>query len=110
MCGGARAAGRRDANSYLVDGGYHEGSAAATVLELWNALAPLVDEHNSDAAAPAFIIPFLMQIDNGYGEPAAPGTVPPTPRSSVPLVTVTGSFSPARTGTSGSADRVPARV
>jgi hypothetical protein len=79
--------------TYLVDGGYHEGSAAATVLELWNALAPLVDEHNSDAAAPAFIIPFLMQIDNGYGEPAAPGTVPSYPQILVPLVTVTGSFS-----------------
>lgn len=72
--------------TYVVDGGYLENSGAATGLEIWNGLAPLVVEHNQDPAVPA-IVPFFIQIDNGYDEPAAPGGVPSQPQLIVPFAT-----------------------
>ena len=78
--------------TYVVDGGYHEGSGAATILELWLALAPLVERYNDDPTAPAVIVPFLIQIDNGYNEPSGPGLVPSQPQFLVPLATFGGSW------------------
>lgn len=60
--------------SYVVDGGYLENSGADTALELWSALQPLVEEYNKNSQPP--IIPFFIQIDNGYDEPATPGAIP----------------------------------
>lgn len=76
--------------TYVVDGGYHEASAAATIADVWNAVAPLVEANNSDPNAPAYIVPYMMQIDNGYSEPAGPSEVPYTPQLLVPLVTLRG--------------------
>lgn len=59
--------------TFVVDGGYLEGSGTATALSLWNALTPLVLEHNQNPAATACVVPFFVQIDNGYLEPAGPG-------------------------------------
>jgi len=72
--------------TYVVDGGYLENSGAATALEIWNGLAPLVAEHNQDTSVPA-IVPFFIQIDNGYDEPAAPGGIPSQPELIVPFAT-----------------------
>lgn len=62
--------------AYVVDGGYLEGSGASTITELWRRLEPDVEAYNE--ASDACIVPFLIQIDNGYENPrAAPaGTSP----------------------------------
>ena len=69
-CGDGRAA------AYVVDGGYLEGSGAGTITELWQDLEPRVAAFND--ASDACIVPFLVQIDNGYENPrSAPvGTTP----------------------------------
>lgn len=59
--------------TFVVDGGYLEGSGTATVVDLWAALAPLVTQHNLDPSATACIVPFFFQIENSYLEPAGPG-------------------------------------
>jgi len=64
------------ADAYVVDGGYSEGSGAGTITELYQRLEPRIDAFN--ATHDACIVPFLIQIDNGYENPkAAPvGTAP----------------------------------
>jgi hypothetical protein len=82
---GGLAATRHPPETFVVDGGYLDGSAAATAVELWDALAPMVMAYN-DAPNPAYIAPFFIQIDNGYGQPAGPGAVPAKPQALVPLL------------------------
>lgn len=79
---------RRPQGTYIVDGGYLEGSGTSTILALWDALAPLVEAHNRDPAAPAAIVPVLLQIDNGYSEPSAPGATEPPPQFVAPATTL----------------------
>jgi hypothetical protein len=74
--------------TFVVDGGYLENSGADTAIDLWSALAPLIDENNQDPAAPASIVPLFIQIDNGYAEPAGPGAVPRKPQFVTPLLAV----------------------
>ncbi len=71
----------RDPNpeTFVVDGGYLEGSGTATVLDFWHALAPLIAEHNRSPEATACIVPFFVQIDNSYLDPQAPGDVEAPP-------------------------------
>jgi hypothetical protein len=76
--------------TYVVDGGYLENSGAATILEVWLALERLVDAHNRDPQAAALIVPFLLQIDNGYNEPRSPGALPATPQFIAPLIAFLG--------------------
>jgi hypothetical protein len=62
--------------AYVVDGGYLEGSAAGTLLELWDHFEARVTAWNADDQN-ACIIPFFLQIDNGYENPgASPGGAP----------------------------------
>ena len=56
-------------NAFVVDGGYNEGSGAGTLTELWQRLEPNVEAFNQDHDA--CIVPFLIQIDNGYENPGA---------------------------------------
>ena len=56
-------------DAYVVDGGYNEGSGAGTLTELWQRLEP--DVEALIAANDACIVPFLIQIDNGYENPGA---------------------------------------
>ena len=65
--------------TFVVDGGYLEGSGTATVLDLWHALEPLIAEHNRSPEATACIVPFFAQIDNSYLEPRPPGDVEAPP-------------------------------
>jgi Patatin-like phospholipase len=63
-------------DAYVVDGGYSEGSGAGTITEMYQRLERDIDAFN--ATNDACIVPFLIQIDNGYENPgAAPvGTAP----------------------------------
>lgn len=76
--------------TFVVDGGYHEGSGAASALELWLSLEPMIRDYNSDKDKknPALIVPFLIQIDNSYREAAGPQQIIPSPELMVPLATL----------------------
>jgi hypothetical protein len=55
--------------AFVVDGGYLDGSGAGTVTELWRRIEGSVDEFNGSHTA--CVVPFLIQIDNGYENPSA---------------------------------------
>jgi hypothetical protein len=77
--------------SYVVDGGYLEGSAAGTVTELWDQFEPRVAAVNADAEAAVCIVPFLIQIDNGYENPEAGGSGASPRETLVPIAALLGS-------------------
>jgi hypothetical protein len=64
--------------TYVVDGGYLDNSGASTLLELWDALEPRVAAYNQQAGG-SCVVPFFLQIDNGYEEPIGPGGVAKRP-------------------------------
>ena len=79
---------RRSNAVYIVDGGYLEGSGAATMLDAWVALSGWVEAHNSAPAASTCIVPFMVHIDNGYESPSiTPQDVAPR-ELLVPVITL----------------------
>ena len=80
----------------MVDGGYLDNSGAASILELWWALEPLVADYNAGRQigtgdpAHTCLVPFLLQIDSGYGEPTPEA---PTKRPAELTVPLKGAFS-----------------
>lgn len=78
---------RREA--FVVDGGYLDGSGAGTISELWHGFERHVEAFNE--SHDACVVPFLIQIDNGYENPraAAAGTSPI--EVLVPIQTLIGS-------------------
>jgi len=73
--------------TFVVDGGYHEGSGMVTMLDVWSTLAPIVADYNARADSPVTLVPMLLQIDNGYDEPVGPGATPVQPQLFVPPAT-----------------------
>jgi hypothetical protein len=67
---------REPNEAFVVDGGYLDGSGAGTITELWQRIEGYVAAFNSERSA--CIVPFLIQIDNGYENPraAVAGTSP----------------------------------
>jgi hypothetical protein len=55
--------------AFVVDGGYLDGSGAGTVTELWHGMEDFVDTFNESHTS--CVVPFLIQIDNGYENPSA---------------------------------------
>jgi hypothetical protein len=76
-------------DAHVVDGGYLEGSGAGTAMELWDYLEARVSAWNADPSR-ACIVPFFVQIDNGYENPAVPAGGRPR-EALVPLATLLGS-------------------
>jgi hypothetical protein len=66
-----------DEISYVIDGGYREGSGALTALQLWDAVEEAVWEFN--VTSDVKIIPFMIHIENGYSPPSPQATTPPVP-------------------------------
>ena len=89
--GGLAQCGAEPRDAYVVDGGYLEGSAAGTVTELWNQFEPRVAAINADPEATVCIVPFLIQIDNGYENPEAGGSRPSPRETLVPITALLGS-------------------
>jgi hypothetical protein len=58
--------------TYIVDGGYLESSGASPLVELWRTMQPLVEAYD-ELAHPRVdtpcLVPFYVQIDNGYEVP-----------------------------------------
>lgn len=77
--------------AYVVDGGYLEGSAAGTITELWDQLESRVAAHNANPEAQACVVPFVIQIDNGYENPGSGGTSASPREALVPLTAILGS-------------------
>ena len=59
--------------TFVVDGGYLENSGADTAVDLWSALAPLIDDHNQDPHAPAYIVPPSSRSTTATPSPPGPG-------------------------------------
>jgi hypothetical protein len=74
--------------TYLVDGGYYDNTAASPVIELWAALEPYVARFNADNDT--CVAPFVLEIDNHYGEPPGPEPEPRPKESQVPIQTLLG--------------------
>jgi hypothetical protein len=87
QCLEASSTGRSAPRTFVVDGGYHEGSGMETAVDVWSVLAPQVADYNARASSPVTIVPMLLQIDNGYDEPVAPGVTPIQPQALVPPAT-----------------------
>jgi hypothetical protein len=51
----------------VVDGGYLDDSGGSDIVELWPALESFVDRYNEGATG-SCIVPFMVQIDNGYAD------------------------------------------
>jgi len=59
----------REGAAFVVDGAYLEGSGAGTVTEVWNQLESRVMSANSSRGSEVCVVPFFIQIDNGYENP-----------------------------------------
>lgn len=57
--------------TYVVDGGYLETSGASPLVELQDKLGPIIRDYNRRPHRRACVIPFMIQIDNGYEDDAA---------------------------------------
>jgi hypothetical protein len=84
QCGGAGTA------VFAVDGGYLDASGGFTAVELWRSLAPAVGAYNlspttTDPRSGFCVVPFLIQIDNGYSEPKSQSATKRQEELTVPL-------------------------
>ena len=59
-----KSAGTVDA-TYVVDGGYAENSGLLSLLQLWEGLQPMVDQHNA-SDPDTVVVPWFVVLDNHY--------------------------------------------
>lgn len=72
-----------------VDGGYLDTSGASPLVELMTALQPALDEVNAAAQGTGrCVVPFLIQIDNGFDDSAPPRTTRRPTELLAPLTTL----------------------
>ena len=74
--------------TYVVDGGYLETSGASPLVELQDKLEPMIRAHNGRASPGTCVIPFMIQIDNGYEDDAAAARQRARPKPPVPPATI----------------------
>ena len=61
----------KESTKFIVDGGYLDTSAAEPAVAAYLAVEPLIERYN--ALSPRHcIVPYFVQIDNGYLDPASP--------------------------------------
>ena len=66
-----------ESTKYVVDGGYLDSSGADPPIAAYLAIEHLIQEHNA-LSEDSCIVPYFLQIDNGYLDPVSP------PRSASP--------------------------
>jgi hypothetical protein len=71
--------------TYAGDGGYRDTSAASPVLELWPEVDEYVTKHNQ-VADNGCLVPFFLQIDNGYSQAQGRSVDPQPSELTVPIV------------------------
>lgn len=74
---------------FVLDGGVIESSASEVALAAWNRLRPLVDEHNAGGSGPC-VVPFFLQLDNGYLSSTAEVERRPPNQLQAPLLAAAG--------------------
>ena len=74
--------------TFVVDGGYLETSGASPIVEIHERLAPMIRAHNQRPNGRACVVPFMIQIDNGYEDDAAPRAVGRPAEATVPPKTI----------------------
>jgi hypothetical protein len=75
--------------TWVVDGGYFDNTGASAIVEIWDALAPVVVAYNRQDTG-VCLEPFLLQIDNHYADPPGPDPKKRTAEFQVPLKAVSG--------------------
>jgi hypothetical protein len=72
------ACGLTASTKYIDDGGIVDDSGAEPVLAAWINIEPLVEQHNATSTN-SCIVPYFVQLDNGYSSTASPSdkTKPP---------------------------------
>ena len=74
---------------FVLDGGVIEASASEVALAAWEELQPLVEQHNTSRANPC-VVPFFVQLDNGYVSSTAEIERRPPNQLQAPLQAVAG--------------------
>jgi hypothetical protein len=57
----------------IGDGGYRDNTGAGALADVWGVLEPLVAEHNASGGGTC-VVPFFVEIDNGYRNRAGSGS------------------------------------
>lgn len=78
----------------VVDGGYLEGAASSTALELWYAIDERVDRNNNGKHEHC-VVPYFIQIDNSFQDDA-PDPIPDRPGQFSGLLDLLGTLSNTR--------------
>jgi len=65
-------------NTYVIDGGYADGTGSLAAVNLYRQVKPRIDQYNLTAGDGHHIRPIFVQIDNGYLSQAS-GTPPSRP-------------------------------
>jgi hypothetical protein len=79
----------RQAVVHGVDGGYLDTSGASPIIELMAVLGPEIDRWNAEPShAGTCIVPFMIQIDNGFEDTSPPRAGRRPPELLVPLRTI----------------------
>jgi len=65
-------------NTYVIDGGYADGTGSLAAVNLYRQVKPWIDEYNRTAGEGHHIRPIFVQLDNGYLTQAS-GTPPSRP-------------------------------
>ncbi len=74
--------------AYVVDGGYLDTSGASPLIELSQSLVPMIEGWNRQQEGARCVVPFFVQIDNGF-EDAGSDPAPRRPSElTLPLQTV----------------------
>lgn len=60
-----------ESTKYVVDGGYLDTSAADPPIAAYLAIEDLIEDHNATSTT-SCVVPYFLQLDNGYLDPVSP--------------------------------------
>jgi hypothetical protein len=78
----------RNSVAYVVDGGYLDTSGASPLVELSGELLPLIEGWNRRREGAQCVVPFLIQIDNGFEDSGSERNASRPKELTLPLGTV----------------------
>lgn len=78
----------RNSVAYVVDGGYLDTSGASPLVEMSGGLLPLIEGWNRRREGAQCVVPFLIQIDNGFEDSGSERNASRPKELTLPLGTV----------------------
>jgi hypothetical protein len=84
---GKEEGGRSRDSKYVLDGGDIEASASENAVAAYAALRERIEEHNASSLGTC-VVPFFVQLDNGYATSVPPAPVAPPNQLTAPLTSV----------------------